>query len=73
MEKAYWKCSPKASPRPLFYFGKQPRTANVYEKLLKVKYFERGLSKNLKSQLDFGNIYDLVIFKNHFIIRNLNV
>ena len=27
------KCAPKASPRPLIYFGKQPKTAIQYKKL----------------------------------------
>ena len=27
MEKSYKKYTPKASRRPLFYFGKQPKTA----------------------------------------------
>ena len=27
MDKSFRKCAPKASPRPLFYFGKQPETA----------------------------------------------
>ena len=39
MEKSCKKCAPKASPRPLFNFGKKPQIAIVYEK---------GLSKTLK-------------------------
>ena len=31
MEKSCRKCAPKASPRPLFNFGKQPKTA-LHEK-----------------------------------------
>ena len=27
MNKSFRKSAPKASPRPLFYFGKQPETA----------------------------------------------
>ena len=27
MDKSLRICAPKASPRPLFYFGKQPETA----------------------------------------------
>ena len=33
MEKSYKKYTPKASLRPLFYFGKQPKTAITYKKL----------------------------------------
>ena len=33
MEKSCRKCTPKASPRPLFYFGKQPKTAIACKKL----------------------------------------
>ena len=29
MEKSRRKCAPKASPRPLFNFGKLPKTANA--------------------------------------------
>ena len=32
MKKSYRKCAPKASPRPLFYFGKQPKTAIACKK-----------------------------------------
>ena len=32
MEKSCRKCAPKATPRPLFYFGKQPKTAIVCKK-----------------------------------------
>ena len=51
MEKSCKKCAPKASPRPLFNFGKETKTAiarNMQEILLKIRYFERGLSKSLK-------------------------
>ena len=49
MEKSYRKCAPKASPRLLFYFGKQPKTAIPCKKsLLQVRYFERGYQKPLK-------------------------
>ena len=34
MEKSCRKCAPKASPRPLFYFGKQPKTATACKKFL---------------------------------------
>ena len=43
MEKSCRKCAPKASPRPRFYFGKQPKI------LLKLRCFERGLSKTFKT------------------------
>ena len=33
MEKVYRKCAPKASPRPLSNFGKQPRKATARKKL----------------------------------------
>ena len=33
MEKSYRKCAPKASPGPLFYYGKQPKTAIACNKL----------------------------------------
>ena len=46
MEKPCRKCGPKASPRPLFYFGKQPKTAIACKKIiLRIRYFESGLSK----------------------------
>ena len=32
MEKSYRKWAPKASPRPLFYFVKQPKTATACKK-----------------------------------------
>ena len=32
MEKSYRKCATKASPRLLFYFGKQPKTAIACKK-----------------------------------------
>ena len=34
MEKSYRKYAPKGSPRPLFYFGKQPKTA-----IARMKFF----------------------------------
>ena len=33
MEKSYRKCAPKANPRPLFNFVKQPKTAIACKKL----------------------------------------
>ena len=48
MGKSYRKFSPKASPRPLFNFGKSPKDSQcMQEILLKTRYFERGLSKSL--------------------------
>ena len=49
MEKSCRKCASKASPKPLFYFYKQPKKAIACKKIiLKIRYFERGLSKTLK-------------------------
>ena len=49
MKKSCRKCAPKASPRPLFYYGKQPKIVMVCIKIiLKIRYFERGLSKTFK-------------------------
>ena len=49
MEKSCRKYAPKASPRSFFYFGKQPKTAIACKKFyLKIRYFERGLSKTFK-------------------------
>ena len=39
MEKSCRKCVPKASPRSLFDFGKQPRTAIACKKLFLKKLF----------------------------------
>ena len=33
MDKSFRKCAPKASPKPLFYFGKHPETASACNKL----------------------------------------
>ena len=49
MEKSCRKCVPKASPRSLFNFAKQTKTTIVCKEFfLKIRCFERGLSKNLK-------------------------
>ena len=32
MEKSCEKCAPKASPRPHFYFGEQPKTVIACKK-----------------------------------------
>ena len=49
MEKSCRKCAPKASPRPLFNFGKQPKTAVAWKKLFKKSYI-------LKEDYQKGNI-----------------
>ena len=46
MGKSCRKCASKASPRPLFYFGKTAIACKNF--LKKIRYFERGLSKTLK-------------------------
>ena len=49
MEKSCRKYAPKASPRSLFNFGKITQNSHcMQELLLKIRYFERGLSKGLK-------------------------
>ena len=49
MEKWCWKCASKASPRPLFYFGKQPKKAISCKKFfLRIRYFERDYQKPVK-------------------------
>ena len=48
MEKSYGKCAPKASPRPLLNLVNNPKQPlHMQEILLKIRYFETGLSKNL--------------------------
>ena len=51
-EHFYWnvmqKMCPEASTRPLFNFVKQPKTHCMQENLLKIRYFERELSKRIK-------------------------
>ena len=47
MEKSCRKCVLKAYLRPILNFGNQPKTAIAWI-LLKIRYFERGLSKSLK-------------------------
>ena len=32
MEKSYRKCAPEAGPRPLYNFGKQPKTTIACKK-----------------------------------------
>ena len=49
MEKSCRKYAPKASPRPLFYFGKQPKTAIACKKLLlKLDILKEDHQKPLK-------------------------
>ena len=49
MEKSCRKHAPNTSPKHLFYFGKQPKKSHcMQEILLKIRYFERGLSKTFK-------------------------
>ena len=48
MEKLCRKYAAKASPRPLYNFDKKPKIAIAWQEIiLKVRYFERGLSKSL--------------------------
>ena len=49
MKKSCRKSVPKASPRPPFYFGKQPKRAIAYKKFFKNKIFRKGLKILLKS------------------------
>ena len=48
MKKSCRKCASKASPRSLFYFGKQPKTVIACKKFFKNRYSERGLLKTIK-------------------------
>ena len=49
MEKSCWQCAPKASPQPLFYLGKQPKTAIAYKKFsLKLDILKEDYQKPLK-------------------------
>ena len=61
MERSCWKCAPKASPRPLFNFALLSKAAIACKKLLKIRYFERGLSKSLKEN-SLGFLSNLVPF-----------
>ena len=44
MEKSCRKYAPKASARPFYNFVNNPKQPEI---ILKVRYFERGLSKSL--------------------------
>ena len=49
MEKSCRRCEPNASPRPLFYFGKQPKTAISCKKFfLKYDISKEDYQKPLK-------------------------
>ena len=48
MKKTCRKCALKAGPRPLFNVEKQPFSCFMQEILLKIRYFEKRLSKSLK-------------------------
>ena len=49
MGKSCRKCAPKANPRPLFYFGKTTQRIHYMQQiLLKLRHFERRLSKTFK-------------------------
>ena len=47
IEKSYGKCAVKASPRPLYNFGKYPKTAIACTKLKSV-ILKEGCQKALK-------------------------
>ena len=71
MKKSCRKCAPDASPRPLFYFDLKKNSHCMQEIILKIRYFEWGLSKtfqkvNLKSKF-FLSISVLLMDK---IIKN---
>ena len=48
MEKSCRKYAPKASPRPLFILVNNPKQPLHARNILKIRYFERGLTKTLK-------------------------
>ena len=49
MEKSCRTFAPKASPRPLFYLGKESKKAIAWKKLfIKIRYLGRELSKTFK-------------------------
>ena len=50
MENSCRKCAPKASPRPLFNFGKKIQSSYcLREILLKIRCFEEDYQKVLKN------------------------
>ena len=52
------KSAPKVSPRSLFNFGKQPKTAIAGKKFFKI-YTEWGLSKSIKKLTFFFQTWSL--------------
>ena len=46
--KSCWKCAPEVIPGPLLTLGSNLKNHCMQETLLKMRYFERGLSKSLK-------------------------
>ena len=64
MKKSCRKCAPTASPRPLLNFAIQAKTAIcIQEILLKIRYFQRGLSKSLKKVYLFFRAQSLLMEK----------
>ena len=60
MEKSCRKCSPKPIPRPLFYFG----CHCMQEILLKIRHFERRLSKTFKKVFSAQSLLMDKVIKN---------
>ena len=48
MEKSCTKCAPKAGPDPFLILLSNSRQTCMQEILLKMRYFEKGLSQSLK-------------------------
>ena len=46
MEKVCKKSTVKTSPIPLFNFGKYPKTANTFKRILEISYFKRDHEKS---------------------------
>ena len=54
MEKSCKRCAPKASPRPIFNFGKQPKTAIACKKFFwKYDILKEGYQKPFKKSTLF--------------------
>ena len=54
MEKEL-KCETGTIPRPLFNFGKLPKTTNACKKFLKTRHIEKGIFRHLtKVNLNFS-------------------
>ena len=62
MEKSYKKFAPKGSPRPLFYFSKQPKTAIACKKFLKFKNILKGDNQKPLKKLTLFFLLNLVSF-----------